>query len=1411
MPSIKAIPSDTQPADSGPYEFEDADHSALDVAVIGLTGRFPRSNSAEALWRNLCDGVEGISFFSDEELLATRETRENLDNPNYVKAGGMLTDIDLFDAEFFACSPREAAMLDPQHRLFLECAWEALELAGYAPGSYRGRIGVFAGCAMSDYLPRACVKDIDPMLAALATEKDFLPTRVSYKLNLRGPSIAVQTACSTSLVAVHLAWQSLLAGSCDMALAGGASIRLLEPAGYWHWEGGISSPDGHCRAFDEQAAGTVFGDGVGIVVLKRLTDALRDRDTIRAVIRGSAINNDGSLKAGFTAPSVEGQASVISEAIAVAGISPETIGYVETHGTGTALGDPVEISALTQAFSASTSRKQFCAIGSVKTSVGHLNMAAGVTGLINAVLAVENGLLPPTLHFKRPNPNIGFESSPFYVNSSLTKWPGPRPRRASVSSFGIGGTNAHMILEEPPVTSGAKTVQAGYVLPFAARTPAALEKMPSRLAAHLRNRPDLDLADVAYTLQVGREAFDYRRVLVCGGREEALELLESAGPQLAFPSVQASQRKSVVFIFPGQGTQYPNMARDLYLTESAFRRDVDDCAQRLEKHLNRDIRALLYGGVDAHVIDETWITQPALFVIEYALAQQWMAWGVQPNAMIGHSIGELVAACLAGVFSLDEALALVAARGKLMQSLPAGSMLAVFEGEAKVRGLLPAGLSLAAVNTSSSCVISGPFDLMDAFAQKLAELGIDCRRLQTSHAFHSAMMDPILEQFTTEVRRVQLRPPKIAFISNVTGDWITPEMCMAPEYWANHLRRTVMFSAGIERLLQRTDQVLLEVGPGRALAGMIGQHQNGAPGNVVVSSLRDAAGPGNEYQTLLRAVGCTWAAGVKVDWPALHAGEQPRRVPLPPYPFERSRHWMVPSESAVAITAQAGANGQAVTKSSEVSRPVAASGEASVAHSQRDDNASSSAAPTSTAPIQEELVSGPVPLTPIQQWFFNQEFPQPHHWNIAALINVQPEVTTPILDEALRYLLRHHDALRLRFYRRGTECSQVNSTRQHEVLTTVALSEGDADLIQRRTAEAQATLNLAHGPLVRALQFSAGQGRPSPLVLIAHHLAVDITSYRIMVEDLETACAQLLRGSAIQLPRKTTSFKSWAERLAAHRSSTDVQTQMQQWLARCKNLKVPQIGPKRGQTKNTVDSRDVLTAFLSADETLELTRVTARKHGARCSEAVVAAVAECMGALSDGPIMMDVEMHGREPIFEELDLSRTVGWFTTLFPVIVNLGTANQPGSVLEDVKEQLRMATDGGIGYGILRYMNTPSGEPPLASMPRAQVSFNFLGQEDRASATGSLVQVQQMVMGSEYAPRNHRPYLIDVNSWISEGRLHVSFGYSRNLFRRGEMAKVSASCMSLLRAMIGGADGNLSSPAPAPAPSKLPDRKGL
>jgi acyl transferase domain-containing protein len=886
------------------------------VAIVGYTGRFPGARDLEEFWQNVRNGVETLQPFSDEQLEAARVDASVGNDPAYVKKGTVLEGADLFDAAFFGLSPREAQIIDPQQRIFLECAWEALEHAGYGATSDRHTVGVYAGQGLNTYLTKHVATD--PGLAAavggyqlmLGNDKDFLCTRVSYKLDLRGPSVTVQTACSTSLVAVVMACRALARHECDIALAGGVAVPFPQHNGYLYQEGMILSPDAHCRPFDAAAAGTRPGAGCGIVVLKRLADAITDRDTVHAVIRGAAINNDGAGKAGFTAPSVDGQAEVIATAQALAGIEPRSIGYIEAHGTGTPLGDPIEIAALTQVFRASTADVGFCRLGSLKANLGHLDIAAGVAALIKTILVLKKRELPPLVNFTRPNPQLALDSSPFTASARAEVWSANgSPRRAGVSAFGIGGTNSHVVLEEGPVAQEDSTdLQAippvAHLLLLSARTPTALDGMAAALASHLSAHPQTRLEDVEWTLQVGRRLFPHRRAVATRDLAQAVESLSQPQRPPVFSGSHEGGDRTVAFLFSGQGSQYAGMAANLHASEPVYRGAVDRCAGLLAPHLGLDIREVLLSRGSGTPINETRLAQPALFVVEYALALLWKSWGVQPAAMLGHSIGELVAAHLAGVMSLEDALAVVAARGRLMQALPPGSMAAVHLSADALQGRLTPGVEIAALNAPGLCTISGPSAAVVALLQQLQGSGVDARALHTSHAFHSAMMEPALAPFTRLLAGIALAAPSIPYVSNVTGTWITPAQATSPAYYAEHLRRAVKFEAGIRTLVADPAIALLEVGPGNVLTTLarltVGKD---GPRRVVQSTGR----PQEERADALmirEAAGKLWLTGVPLDYAGLHAGRAPYRVPLPTYPFERKRFWVDPAAS-VAVPALA--------------------------------------------------------------------------------------------------------------------------------------------------------------------------------------------------------------------------------------------------------------------------------------------------------------------------------------------------------------------------------------------------------------------------------------------------------------------------------------------------------------------------
>ncbi|MBO4161486.1 type I polyketide synthase [Micromonospora antibiotica] len=871
------------------------------VAIVGMACRVPGAADIDQFWRNLRSGTESVTFFGPEIALAAGANPESVRDPQYVLAAPVLDHIEEFDAGLFGFTRREAEILDPQHRIFLECAVAALENAGYDPARYRGDIGVYGGVGTGEYqwyhLLRnpSVLNSVGRMAISLSNNTDYVANLVSYRLNLRGPAVTVSTACSTSLVAVHLAAEAVRNGECDMALAGGVSVEITQYRGYQYHEGGILSPDGHCRAFDADAQGTIWGSGGGIVLLKRLSQALADGDTVHAVLLGSAVNNDGADKVGFSAPSVSGQAAVIGQALGVAQVTPDGIDYVEAHGTGTTVGDPIEIRALSEVFDGREPGS--CRLGTVKTNIGHLAAGAGVVGLIKTALSLSHETLPPTLHFRSPNPAAALDDSPFRVVREAEPWPRrERPRRAGVSSFGMGGTNAHAVLQEAPAVEPAPT-DGPQVLLLSARTPSALEHMAGALATHLSGDPAPVLDDVAYTLQVGRREMPYRRALVASGAGDAVSVLRGASPRRLLAG-KATAAPRLLFLFPGQGTQRVGMVRGLYERYEVVREHVDRGREVLRPVLGFDVAEVLFASGDdvaaaTERLRRTGTTQPVLFLVEYAMAQLWRSWGVQPTAMLGHSLGEYVAACLSGVFTFTDGLRLVAMRARLMESRPAGAMLAVHL-PAEDLELADTGLDLAAVNAPTMSVVSGPPDAVDRFESDLADSGVPVTRLRTSHAFHSAMMAPLRDEFTEVLTGVELRPPQVPVVSNVTGDWLTDEQATSPAYWVEHLCAPVLFGAGLRTLLADGPAVLCEVGPGASLSGLARMQPRPDTPDPVTSL---PATTGDEQEMMLGAAGRLWTLGVEVDWAATHQAHR-RRVPVPGHPFERERFWIEPPTGA---------------------------------------------------------------------------------------------------------------------------------------------------------------------------------------------------------------------------------------------------------------------------------------------------------------------------------------------------------------------------------------------------------------------------------------------------------------------------------------------------------------------------------
>lgn len=891
-------------------EYDDNAYAEGDIAIVGMAVHLPGADNIQQFWSNLADGVESIQKLSEKELLRAGEPLHRIKNPNYVPSAAKLDKFEMFDGDFFGLSPKESAIMDPQHRQFLECSWEAMENAGHPPESIDGPVGVYAGCGMGSYFYFNICSNPDLvedtgmfLLRHTGNDKDFLSTRLSHILNLKGPSVNIQTACSTSLVAAHYACQSLQNGECDMALAGGVTIELPHGRGYVFQEGEILSPDGHCHAFDHRAQGTVFGSGVGVVVLRRMEDALCDGDHIWAVIKGSAINNDGSDKAGYLAPSVDGQAAAIAEAHAIADVTADTIDYIECHGTGTYLGDPIEVAALTSAFQETTNDTGFCKIGSVKTNIGHTDTAAGVASLVKASLSLSNQTIPPTLGFEKPNPAIDFESSPFSVASQKSEWISHKgPRRAGVNSLGVGGTNAHVVLEEAPTHAQSEPSDWPFqLLTVSAKSATALDDATNSLADALEQNTSVELADIAWTLKQGRRGFEKRRIVVAESHEDGAALLRENDSRRVFTHSKVSDDPKPVYMFPGGGAQYANMARDLYETEPVFQDWMDRGLECLQEKLDYDIRKIWLPepeGLEAanETLRKPSVQLPLIMITEYALAQLWISWGVEPDALIGHSMGENTAACVAGVIGFEDCIALVHLRGKLFDTVPAGGMLSVPISADELKPYLDAELDLAAENGPMLSVASGPRSALERLKDKLAANSIDFQDIPIDIAAHSQMLEPILDEFRAFLQSIPLHAPSIPFISNRTGSWIKNDEATDPDYWVAHLRNTVFFAAGIKTLAENSERIYLEVGPGKALASLAQSHPD-VSSNQVVGTLRHEKDDIADDKYFLAMLGRLWATGLDFDWTQYWGDQKRYRVPLPTYPFQRNAYFIEPGET----------------------------------------------------------------------------------------------------------------------------------------------------------------------------------------------------------------------------------------------------------------------------------------------------------------------------------------------------------------------------------------------------------------------------------------------------------------------------------------------------------------------------------
>lgn len=1426
------------------------------IAVIGMAGRFPGANSVAAFWDNLRRGKESIATLSEDQLRAAGVGDEVLANPAYVRRAPLVDGIDEFDAEFFGFPPQFARMLDPQHRLFLQCAWHAFEDAGCDPAGFDGAIGVYGTCSPSGYLLHNLSSQHNAFMGTglnfeqfnlfLQNDKDFLATRVSHQFDLRGPSLTVQTACSSSLVAVHLAGQSLLSGECDMALAGGVSLSVPHQVGYWNSPGSMVSAVGHCRPFDVRADGTVFGSGVGIVVLRPLQAALDAGDRIHAVIRGSAINNDGSAKMGYAAPNPAAQADVIAEAHAVAGVDAATVSYVETHGTGTPLGDPIEVQGLKNAFAVSdTVRPGPCVLGSVKSNIGHLEVAAGVVGLIKTILCLQHKAIPGTLHYTSPNPELRLDETPFTVRSSYSPWEWDGVRRAGVSSFGVGGTNAHVVLEEAPGVVAQTGPSGPQVLLLSARTRAALDESRTALADVLAAPDGPELFDVAFTL-AGRRKHPVTAAVVVHDREHAATVLRAAEHDNVFVGESggaghlndesASQR--MVFMFPGQGAQHLGMARGLYDTAPVFALHFDACVAGFRTEMGIDLHAEIFGdaSTDLERIDRS---QPALFTVEYALARLLETYGVRSGAYIGYSTGEYIAATLAGVFDVQTAIKLVALRARLMHESPAGSMVAVALGPADIAPYLSEfaaqGVELSAVNDPGNCVVAGPNDAIRAFTQRLRAANITARRVRATHAFHSSAMNAMAAEFGQFLSGVELRPPTTPLLSNLTGTWMTDEQVSDPGTWARQISSTIRFADELDVLLSDPDRILVEVGPGGSLTGSAMRHPKWSSTHRAVRLMRHPIQNVDDRNTFLLGLGQLWAAGVPVDWTAA-TGPKRHIVSVPGYSFARDRHWVDPQPvngtgraAEMQLVADvprngngndndngngnshghAGVSGQSYTETvlrqiwmqclglNSVGRTdnffdLGGDSLIAIGIATNANNAGLDVSPQDlyanptlvalAAHVDAKYASGGLakppeatahpPIPPNIAHFLEDGLHDTGRWRLPLILRLDPAVGLDDVRCVLTALTTYHDALRLTFVERaGVWEQQIGPAQEFAALSSRELpdagSDSDCDPDAHRTAIHDIVADLtAHGELTAPLTavYVLGPHGARYLVLSLHEAVADTASREILISDLFTAFTQRLAGEDISLPPGTTPWRDWSLRCAALAAHPTVLDTRDHWLQTARQASVRPASTDVAGPPHADDLTKVSTV-LTVEQTSELDDAR-RVLGSSVEELLLAALgrtlAETVGA---GVVAVDVEGQGRSVLRPDVDLRRTIGQFTTIYPIALPCATSAQTraGELLEAIHDVLGAVPHYGVGYGLLRHLYAPTARL-LAAAGAADVHFRYAGAIPHAPAMDAAVQFDSDAASVLAPVRDTVPGLghaVEFRVYRYSGVLHLDWWY--------------------------------------------------
>jgi phthiocerol/phenolphthiocerol synthesis type-I polyketide synthase E len=1295
-----------------------------------------------------------------------------------------------------------ARSTDPQHRLFLQTAWHAIEDAGYDPADIEGSVGVYATSTTSGYLLHNIMSNHDPNVVmgqgitfdmvnlSMQNDKDYLATKVAHAFNLRGPALSVQTACSSALVAVHLACQSILNGECELALAGGASLRIPHHVGYWYAPGSMVSPTGHCRPFDVRSDGTIFGSGVGVVVLKALQDAVDDGDRIHAVIRGSALNNDGATKMTYAAPNAAGQADVIAEAQAIADVDSSTVSYIETHGTGTPLGDPIEIEGLRQAFEVSEeTRSGPCYVGSVKSNIGHLESAAGIASLIKAILCLKNRAIPATLHYTSPNPELHLDRGPFKVRSEYGPWEWDGILRAGVSSFGVGGTNAHVVLEEAPAVASASVPQPGpQVLLMSARSTDALQQSRSALAAELSGE-QVNLGDVAYTL-TRRRKDGIRMAAVVKDRQDAVAVLEAAEHDNVFidessPTAKDSDR--VVFLFPGQGAQHIGMARGLYDAESVFAEHFDQCAAGFGDELGIDLRAEIFEGT-ARNLERTDRTQPALFTVEYALAKLLESFCVRPAALAGHSIGEYVAGTIAGVFDIETAIKVVSMRARLMHAAPRGVMVAVALSPDALAEHLGGDVDIAAINEPGGCVVAGSEESIRQFSDRMTEKGIVARRVRTSHAFHSRLMDSMIPEFTGFLSRQTLHEPQIPLLSNVTGTWLAPSEATNPATWARQVRSTVRFADEVDVLLGGPNRVLVEVGPGGTLTASATRHPRWSGEHRAVRLMRHHAQNRDDRDAFLLALGQLWSAGVEVDWAPLRGGQPTHLVTLPGYPFERQRHWI--AHRATTWTGDAAmANGATAAVGAGAAAPAATNGQSpmeatlqriwgqclglasvdrkanffelggdslvaiSVAMTAANEGldltpqdlyenqtvaalAKALTARYATSGLARQSLSDVThpPVPPNISYFLERGVKERGQWRVPLLLQVRPDVQVEDIRSVLTAVTNHHDALRLRIVERAGTWEQVIGEPQE--LTELPTRSLPDDASPGSAQEREALLGILNeqigeqdlsSPPLTATYVQGVPGGSCYLAISVHAIAADIASRETLVADIFTAFGQRLAGQEISLEPVTTPWIEWSQRCAALAVHPAVVESRDFWLGTATATSLPLANRNITEAPGVADLVRLHSA-LTVSETTEIDDAR-RRLRMPIEEMLLAALSRTIGAtVGDGSVAVDLGGPGRSVLKPDVDLRRTVGWFTTVYPVALDCakGDGGSAKQLLDDVRGTLNTVPHYGIGYGLLRYLYAPTARLLGATDP-ADIYFSYVGTvPDLPSLPSDAVPVQ-------------------------------------------------------------------------------------